>query len=703
MNNEPDIDPCSNPLLTPSRHPRFDLIRPEHVEPAVAGIIERAYEHLDRLENSLTPTWEGLMQPLHELHRPLDYAWGLVHLYLGVMNSEAWREAQRKLQPKVVAFSLRVGQSEPIYAGMTNLRNGSTWDDLSGTRKRILESSLRNARLAGVGLAPRKREEFNSIQEELARTSTKFSNNLLDATKAFKMLLTEKPEVAGLPLSLLESSAQAARAEGHDEATGEVGPWLITLEVPCFLPFMKYSERRDLREDLYRAYVTRASEGELNNSPLIERILELRQRKAMLLGFSTYAEVSLESKMAPGIEAVDELLEQLRKKSVTHAKNDLAEIQELADKRLGYHEPLMNWDVAFWAERLREERFQFNEEDLRPYFQFQNVLDGLFELSHRLFGVTITPADGQVPVWHPDVRFFRIFNNDGSPISSFYLDPYSRPETKRGGAWMDPAATRELTKEGKVEEPVAYLVCNQTVPVNGKQSLMTFREVVTLFHEFGHSLQHMLTIVDDPEASGLNNVEWDAVELASQFMENWCYHKTTARELTCHAETGEAIPCELFDKLLSARVYRSGSDMLRQLFFGIIDMELHHRFKPAEGQSVEDVKKNVADIASVMPLLPEDRLLCGFAHIFAGGYAAGYYSYKWAEVLSADAFAAFEEADLDNPKAIEEVGVHYRDTILALGGGTHPMEVFRSFRGRDPSPEALLRHAGLLDKQQDNS
>lgn len=697
MNEESAIEQDGNPLLTPSRHPRFDQIKPEHAEPAVERLLTRATEALCNLEESLTPTWDGLMYPLRKLHEPLDYAWSLVHHYMGVMNSQAWRDVQQKLQPKVVTFSLRAGQSEPIYKGMTDLRNGPLWADLSGPRQRIVESAIRGARLSGVGLAPAQREEFNSIQEELAKTSTRFSNNLLDATKAFEMLLTEQLEIAGLPSSLLQSSAQSARAAGHDSATAEGGPWLITLEAPSFVPFMKYSERRDLREKLYRSYVTRASEGELDNTPLLERILELRQRKSELLGFRTYAEVSLESKMAPGVPAVDELLEKLRQAAMSYAERDLAEVQELADGRLDKHEPLMNWDVGFWAERLREERFQFNDEDLRPYFQFQNVLDGLFELTRRIFGIVVSPADGQVPIWHPDVRFFRVLDEDGSPLSSFYLDPYSRPKTKRGGAWMDPAAPRERMADGNVDEPVAYLVCNQTVPVDGEQSLMTFGEVTTLFHEFGHALQHMLTVVDEPDASGLHNVEWDSVELASQFMENWCYHKVTLKGLTSHVETGEAIPDELYEKLASARIYRAGSDMLRQLFFGMLDMELHHRFKPGEGQSIADVKKRVAALTSVMPLLPEDRSLCGFAHIFSGGYAAGYYSYKWSEVLSADAFAAFEEAGLDSPEAIEEIGRLYRNTILALGGGTHPMDVFRSFRGRDPDPAALLRHNGLSE------
>jgi oligopeptidase A len=685
----------TNPLLIPCRHPRFDEIRAEHAVPALEAILARADEEVTALEASLQPTWEGLMAPLYRIHEPLDFAWSLVHHYLAVLNSPAWREAEEKLQPQVVAYSLRVSQSRTLYDGLCALRDSPAWDTLSGPRRRILESAIRSARLGGVGLPPAQREEFAAIHRELAQAGTRFQNNLLDATKAFALELTAPEDIEGLPSSLLAAAAQAARAAGRPEASTAAGPWRVSLEASSFLPFMKYSRRRDLRERLYRAFVTRASEGDLDNQPLIARMLELRARMAAMLGFETYARMSLESKMAPGVEAVDALHERLRAAARPAAIEDLKDLAR-ADGGVAAAADIRPWDVAFLAERLREERYRFNDEDLRPYFQFERVLEGMFDLAARLFDVRIRPADGEVPVWHPDVRFFRVTDADGTPLASFYLDPFSRPETKRGGAWMNPFAPRQARDEGRVDLPVAHLVCNQTPPVDGRPSSMTPMEVTTLFHEFGHALQHLLTMVDEPEASGLHNIEWDAVEIASQFMENWCRHADTLRGLSRHADTGSPLPEDLLRAFLEARNFRAGSDMLRQLYFGILDIELHHRHRSDGHESVRAVEDRIAALATVIPRLPEDRSLCGFSHVFGGGYAAGYYSYKWSEVLSADAFAAFEEAGLDQADAQRRVGRRYRDTILALGGGTHPMDVFRAFRGRDPDPDALLRQSGLL-------
>ncbi len=683
----------NNPLLAISRHPQFDRIAPEHVEPAIRHILAEAETTLSALEGSLTPTWEGLMRPLYELGRPLNFAWSLVSHLLGVMNSQAWREVHQQLQPEVVAFGLRLGQSKPIYDGMLVLQQ-CHGEALTAPQKRILETAIRDARLSGVGLPPEPRDTFNTNQRELAAASTQFQNHLLDATKSFALDLTSPEEIDGLPASLLQMAAQAARTAGTETATPESGPWRLTLEVALFSPFMKYSTRRDLREQLYRAYVTRASEGDRDNQPLIEKILMLRGQQARLLGFSSYAELSLESKMAPNVSAVDALHEKLCTASHEAAIQDLGDLTALASEQTGTPQQLLHWDIAYWAEHLREERFRFNDEDLRPYFPFPHVLDGLFSLCQDLFGIRVKAADGEVPVWHPDVRFFRVFDEHDTPMASFYLDPFSRPETKRGGAWMNPAAPRDGTGEA-IELPVAYLACNQTPPSADKPSLMTFTEVSTLFHEFGHGLQHMLTTIDEPDASGLHNIEWDAVELASQFMENWLYHKPTLQKLSRHIETQVPIPDDLFDRIAGARVFRAGSGMLRQLFYGMTDMVLHHCSDLASRDSVAEIKSRIAEKTLVLPLIPEDRSLCGFAHIFGGGYAAGYYSYKWAEVLSADAFAAFEEAGLDNATAISQVGRLYRDTVLALGGGEHPMDVFRHFRDRDPNPTALLRHSGL--------
>jgi oligopeptidase A len=412
-----------------------------------------------------------------------------------------------------------------------------------------------------------------------------------------------------------------------------------------------------------------------------------------LLGYDTYAELSIARKMAPSVAAVEQLMEELRSASYEAAARELEELTAFARDR-GFAGDLKQWDVPFWSERMREENYGLNDEELRPYFPLPQVLEGLFTLAGRLFGVKISAADGEAPVWHPDVRYFQVTGDDGQAIAHFYLDPYSRPAEKRGGAWMDDCINRG-TVNGQVRLPVAYLVCNQSPPVDGKPSLMNFREVETLFHEFGHGLQHMLTTVDYAGAAGINNVEWDAVELPSQFMENWCYHRETLLKLARHYETGEPLPEDLFQKILAARNFMTGNAILRQVNFGWLDIELHHRYQPGGKETIWEVRDRLAEKTTILKPLPEDAFLCAFGHIFAGGYAAGYYSYFWAEVLSADAFAAFEEAGLEDESAITETGRRFRDTVLSLGGSQHPMEVFVSFRGREPSTQALLRHRGL--------
>jgi oligopeptidase A len=680
-----------NPLLDPSDLPRFDCIRPEHVVPAVRTLLAELDAELTALEATASADWDTVIVPLERLTDRLTRTWGTVGHLMGVRNDDALRAAHRTVQPEVVAFSMRLGQSKPLYRALRALRDGASSSGLDATQRRIVTTLVRDAELTGVGLEGAAQVRFNAIQAEMAELTTRFSNNVLDATKDFSLTLRSAEEVDGLPESLRQLAASAARDAGDAGATADDGPWRITLDIPSYLPFMEHSRRRDLRERLYRAFVTRASAGERDNGPLIHRILQLRREQAGLLGYGTYAEESLASKMAPDVGAVEWLLEDLRSKSFGAAERDLADLAALARER-GAEEAsaLRNWDVAFWAERLREERYDYSDEALRPYFPLPRVLDGLFALAERLFEVRIRPADGEAPLWHPDVRYFRVFDATGAPVAAFYLDPYSRPAEKRGGAWMDECVGRRV---GRL--PVAYLVCNQGPPVGDRPSLMSFDEVHTLFHEFGHGLQHMLTTVDQGLASGIRNVEWDAVELASQFMENWCYHRETLRGLSGHVDTGEPLPDELFEKLLAARTYRAGSAMLRQLFFATVDLALHHRHDPDGSEGPIDVVGRVAALTTVLPPLPEDRFLCSFTHIFGGSYAAGYYSYKWAEVLAADAFAAFEEAGLDDPGAIAATGRRYRDTILALGGSRHPMEVFEAFRGRPPSTAALLRHAGL--------
>ena len=679
-----------NPLLIGSGLPPFGEITPEQVVPAVTQLLKELGTELTTLETKLTPTWEGLVEPLTQIEERLRWSWGIVGHLMGVKNSPQLREAQQKVQPEVVQFISRLGQSKPIYKAFKAISEGENFASLQPAQRRIVEAAIKDAELSGVGLEGEKRDKFNQIQLELAELATNFSNHVLDATKAFSLTLTTLEEVAGLPESLLSLAAQAAKETGVEEATAEQGPWRITLDYPSYVPFMKYSRREDLREKLYKAFVSRASQGELDNNPLIQRILELRQEKANLLGFSSYAELSLAKKMAPDVAAVEKLLEELRQVSYDAAQDELAELKTYAGQ-----DNLHHWDISYWAQKQQEEKFAFNEEELRPYFPLPQVLEGLFNLSKEIFGVTITPADGKAPVWHEDVRYFQIANETGKVIAYFYLDPYSRPSEKRGGAWMDECLTRAKLADG-LRLPVAYLVCNQTPPVEGKPSLMTFNEVETLFHEFGHGLQHMLTQVDYPGAAGINNVEWDAVELPSQFMENWCYHSPTLFGMAKHYETGETLPEHYYHKLKAAKNYRSGTAMLRQLHFSKLDIELHHCYEPHGKDTPQQIRDFVAETTTVLPPLPEDFFLCAFSHIFAGGYAAGYYSYKWAEVLSADAFAAFEEAGLDNEGAIASIGKRFRDTVLALGGSIHPLEVFQAFRGREPQTKALLRHSGLV-------
>ena len=684
-----------NPILQDaSSLPRFDAIQTEHVEPGVFALVKEVAATLDELEAEAKPTWEGVVEPIERMQDRLGFGWGVVEHLMSVKNSEALRVAYEKAEPEVVKLSMRIGQSPAIYRALVELRDSRAAESLDAAQHRILEKLIEAADLAGVGLEGDKRERFREIKLELAELATRFGNQLLDSTKAFALELTKPEEVEGLPKSALEMSAQAAKQAGEESASPESGPWRINLDGPSFMGFMKHSARRDLREKLYRAYVGRASEGEFDNRPLIDSILRLRREEANLLGFDTYAKLSLSRKMAGSVTRAEKLLEELRAVSFDAARDELEELRKFMGE-----DDIQHWDIAYWSERLREARFDYSEEELRPYFPMPRVLDGLFDLAKRLFGIEVVAADGEASVWHEDVRFFRVRSQNGEHLASFYMDPFSRPSEKRGGAWMNEVVGRSALfpqASGGARLPVAYLICNGSPPVDGKPSLMTFREIETLFHEFGHTLQHMLTRVDYGLAAGIRNVEWDAVELPSQFMENWCYHRDTLMGLSQHVDTQEKLPDALFDKIVAARTFRAASLMLRQLNFSVLDLELHHRFEPGGAETPGDVQRRVAKTTTVLPPMPEDHFLCGFSHIFQGSYAAGYYSYKWAEVLSADAFAAFEEAGLDQPASLEATGRRFRDTVLSLGGSAPPMEVFKQFRGREPSTEALLRHSGLV-------
>ena len=706
----------SLPLLAGEGLPPFEAITPEQVEQGIPALLAELHAELDGLERQLEQrlaaageggspiTWAEVMDPLHHLGERLRWSWGVVSHLHGVCNTAELRQAHQSQQQAVVAFGSRAGQSQVIYRALLALQSGhrasapGEASQLDDTQLRILEAELRDMQLRGVGLEGPKQEAFNAATAELARLASDFGNHVLDATNSWTLKLTEAAEVAGLPASLRELLAQAARQAGAAAATAEQGPWLLGLDMPRVAPFLKYSQRRDLRETVYRAQVARASGGELNNWPLIERILTLRLQQAQRLGYANWAEVSLASKMAGSVAEVEQLLEELRAAAYPVAQQELEALRACA-ARHGAPEAadLKPWDVSFWAEVLRRESFELDSEALRPWFPLEQVLQGLFGLCQRLFDIRIVSTDpGEAPTWHPDVRYFRVLDGaSGNPLAGFYLDPFSRPGSKRGGAWMDECLGRSTSRAGEPVLPVAYLICNQSPPVGDTPSLMTFEEVETLFHEFGHGLQHMLTTVERPQAAGINNVEWDAVELPSQFMENWCYDSATLMGMARHWQTGEPLPEADYQKLLAARTFMGGSATLRQVHFALTDLRLHSQWTPDGGQSPEALRREVARTTTVLEPIPEDAFLCSFSHIFAGGYSAGYYSYKWAEVLSADAFSAFEEVGLDVEDEVVATGRRFRDTVLSLGGSRSPAEIFEAFRGRPPSSEALIRHSGL--------
>ncbi|WP_216920935.1 M3 family metallopeptidase [Synechococcus sp. CCAP 1479/9] len=690
-------------LLAGEGLPRFEAITPDQVVAHIPALLGTLQAELDRLEADLaaaagagrTLAWAEVMDPLHRLGERLRWSWGVVSHLNGVCNSPELREAHASQQAAVVAFGNRAGQSRVLFEALRSLQ---AQGGLDPTQERILTAEIRDMELRGVGLEGEAQEAFNAASQELAELATAFGNRVLDATNAWTLRLSDPAEVEGLPESLKEQLAQAARDAGDGEATASEGPWLLGLDMPRFGPFLKYSRRRDLREIAYKAHVSRASGKTDGNWPAIERILTLRREQAQRLGYGSWAEVSLAAKMAGSVAEVEALLEDLRTAAYPVALQELEALRACAAREgAAEAEDLKPWDVSFWAEVRRQEAFDLDSEALRPWFPLPRVLDGLFGLCDRLFGIRIHPADGEAPVWHPDVRFFRVDDaGSGEPLAAFYLDPYSRPGSKRGGAWMDECLVRSLDASGQPVLPVAYLVCNQSPPVGDTPSLMTFEEVETLFHEFGHGLQHMLTTVERPQAAGINNVEWDAVELPSQFMENWCYDHATLMGMARHWQSGEPLPEAEFAKLQAARTFMGGAATLRQVHFALTDLRLHSQWTPECGRTPEQLRREIAVTTTVLEPIEEDAFLCSFGHIFAGGYSAGYYSYKWAEVLSADAFSAFEEVGLENEAAIQATGRRFRETVLSLGGSRHPGEVFETFRGRPPSPEALIRHSGLV-------
>ena len=693
----------NSPLLAGFGLPSFQTINADQVSKDIPQLLSRLETKLQTLEQDLSSSidadgplhWSQVMVPLQQIGESLRWSWGVVSHLNGVCNSPELREAHAAQQPEVIRLGNRLGQSRMIYQALCLLRDKPA-ESLNPAQQRVLSAELLSMDQRGVGLDGDEQAAFNAASERLAQLSTQFGNHVLDATQAWTLRLSETSDVDGLPQRALEALAAAAREAGDADATAESGPWLLGLDMPRYLPFLTHATNRQLRETVYKAHVSRASAGDLDNRGLIEEILTLRREQAERLGYTHWADLSLASKMADDVPAVEALLEELRAAAYPAAQQELADLRACA-QRHGAHEAgdLAPWDLPFWSEKLRKERFDLDQEALRPWFPLPQVLDGLFGLCKRLFKVDIRPADGEAPIWHEDVRFFRVYAASGEAIAAFYLDPFSRPATKRGGAWMDECLGRRRLSDGSLVLPVAYLVCNQTPPVGDTPSLMSFEEVETLFHEFGHGLQHMLTTVDEPEAAGISNVEWDAVELPSQFMENWCLDHATLMGMARHWQTQEPLPEAEFKKLQTSRTFNAGLATLRQIHFALTDLRLHSVWTPELEITPNAMRRDIAVTTTVMPPIPEDEFLCAFGHIFSGGYSAGYYSYKWAEVLSAVAFAAFEEVGLDKEEDIQATGARFRDTVLSLGGSQSPGDVFAAFRGRPASTEALIRHSGL--------
>lgn len=670
-----------NPLLDFSGLPHFSDIRPEHASPAVDELLTVCRETVARcVEENTAATWADFVAPMEDANESLSRAWGQVSHLHSVMDSPELREAYNANLPKITEYYAALGQHEGLFSKFKALKNSASYNNLNAAQKKIVENELRDFRLGGAELPDAEKKRFMEIQQELAALSAKFEENLLDATNAFSHFVENRDELAGIPDDVLEMAAEAAKADGK-------AGWKFTLHMPSYLPVMQYADNRALRETLYRAYVTRASEfgdTKLDNTALIAQILKLRDEAAKLLGFNNYAEVSLEPKMAETPAQVLDFLNELGLRARPYAEKDMAELREFSDKTLGLKD-LHAWDIAYASEKLRVARYSFSDHEVKQYFPEPQVLAGMFKVVETIYGLHIRPS--QAPVWHESVKFFEITDHGGQKIGEFYLDFYARP-SKRGGAWMDDAITRRRKGEG-IQTPVAYLNCNYTAPIGNKPALFTHDEVITLFHEFGHGLHHLLTRIEDLGVSGINGVEWDAVELPSQFMENFCWEWDVVRHMTRHVDTGRELPKELFDKMLAAKNFQSGMQTVRQIEFALFDMHLHYDL-PAGKTALRLINEIRQQVAVIIP--PDyNRFPNNFSHIFAGGYAAGYYSYKWAEVLSSDAYALFEENGVLNP----EIGHRFWSEILAQGGARPAIESFKAFRGREPTIDALLRHNGM--------
>ena len=676
----------TNPLLQMDDLPPFHAIRPEHVEPAVDAVLAHNRAEVARLLAQGGYSWGALVAPLEALDDRLSRIWSPVSHMNAVVNNPQLREAYEACLPKLSDYATEMGQNEQLYQAFESIRNGAEYATLNTAQQKVIDNTLRDFRLSGVALPAEQKARYKALKSELSKLTTTFSNNLLDATNAWSKLIEDEAGVAGLPDSSKGMLRQAAEREGQQG-------WRVTLEFPSYFAVMAYADNRELREELYQAFVTRASDqgpdaGKWDNSEVMERILAIRHELSQLLGFQNYAERSLETKMAEDPQQVLDFLRDLAGRSIELAKAELEEIRAFARDKHGVAE-LQPWDLTYYAEKLRQAKYAISQEDLKPYFPEDRVVSGLFEVVRRLYGLDIREVKG-IPAWHEDVRFFEIYDNSDELRGRFYLDLYAR-QNKRGGAWMDECIVRREREDGTVQIPTAYLVCNFAPPVGEDPALFTPDEVQTLFHEFGHGLHHMLTRIGTAGVAGINGVPWDAVELPSQFMENWCWEREALDLFAAHYKTGAKIPQEIYDKMIAAKNFQAGMQMVRQLEFSLFDFRLHLEYQPEEGGRIQQILDEVrAEVAVVEP--PEyNRFQHGFSHIFAGGYAAGYYSYKWAEVLSADAFSRFEEEGIFN----QQTGLAFLENVLEQGGSREPMELFVAFRGRKPTIDALLRHSGI--------
>jgi len=677
----------TNPLLQKTSLPQFSKIKPEHIKPAVEEAIANCKKTIvEVLANNTEFTWANLVTPIDEVDDVLGKLWSPVSHMNSVVNSDELREAYESCLPLLSEYGTFVGQHAGLFAAYQQLSNSDAFKALNTAQQKVINNALKDFKLSGIALNEQDKKRYGEISTRLSELSSTFGNNILDATQAFSVNITDEAELAGLPDSAKEAAKALAEAQ-------EKSGWLFTLDIPSYLPVMIYCDNQALREKMYRAYVTRASElgpnaGEYDNSPIMAELLSLRHELSNLLGFDSFADKSLATKMANNTDEVLGFLEDLAVKSKVQGKQDLVEVTAFAKENFGQSD-LQAWDLPYYSEKLKQERYAISDEELRPYFPESKVVAGLFEVVHRLFGLNISERQG-VDTWHKDVKFFDVFDSKQQLRGSFYLDLYARAK-KRGGAWMDDCVGRRELANGDIQYPVAYLTCNFNGPVGDKPALFTHDEVVTLFHEFGHGIHHMLTQINAAGVSGINGVPWDAVELPSQFLENWCWQPEALGFISGHYQTGAALPQDMLDKMLAAKNFQSAMQMLRQIEFSLFDFKMHAQYSPEKGDEIQQVLNQVRQDYAVIKAPEFNRFQHSFGHIFGGGYAAGYYSYKWAEVLSSDAFSRFEDEGIFS----QSVGHDFLTNVLEMGGSKEPSELFKAFRGREPSIDALLRHSGI--------